>query len=83
MYVLIFFFMAIRGARLSLKSYRLNRSSSDKGLNIGIFIAILVFILETGHSGYTFDYPNYQMFGFLIASSLVIYRKNVNNLENI
>ena len=37
-YVSIFFFIAIRAIRLSLKSYRLTRSSSDKGLNIGILL---------------------------------------------
>jgi len=80
-YITIFLIMAIRAIRLSLKSYKLTHSPRDKGLYVGIFLAVLVLLLETGHSGYTFDYPNVQIFVFLIAASFVLFREVINNRD--
>lgn len=74
-YMVLFSLMAFRAIKISFLSSRYNASDSDRGLQFGIGLAIIVLFLETGHSGYTFQYPNFQVFVFLIASSMALRRK--------
>lgn len=75
-FVVVFLVMSSRAILNSFKSMQMANSKLDKGIYCGLLLAILVLLLEVGHFGSTFYYPNFQIFGFLVASS-VVFRKRL------
>ena len=73
-FVAIFLIMALRALSLQLSNIRFSKSDRERGLHVGVLLAILTLVLEVGHFGATFYYPNYQVMGFLIAVSIVAHR---------
>ena len=82
-YMGLFSLLALRAIKISFLSSRSDGSGSDSGLQFGTALAIIVLFLETGHSGYTFQYPNFQVFVFLIALSMTFRSKPITFLNPV
>jgi len=79
----LFFLLVFRAIKSLFLRSRFLASDSDRGLQFGTSLAIIVLFLETGHSGYTFQYPNFQVFVFLVALSMVFRHKPNTALNRV
>jgi hypothetical protein len=82
-YMGLFSLLVFRAIKNLFPRSRFLASDSDRGLQFGISLAIIVLFLETGHSGYTFQYPNFQVFVFLVALSMVFRHKPNTALNRV
>lgn len=79
-FVVVFLVMSSRAILNSFKSMKMADSKLDKGFYCGLLLAVLVLLLEVGHFGSTFYYPNFQVLCYLIAVSVVCL-KNIGKLS--
>jgi len=79
-YIVIFVVMTYRAILNSFRSMKKANSKSDKGIYCGLSLAVFVLLMEVGHFGATFYYPNFQVLVYLIAVSVVC-QNNIGKLK--
>ena len=75
-YVLIILGLIIMGISDCIRIYIKSNDLEIKSFSVALGSAVLILLLEMGHFGFTFNYPNFQILFLLLAVISIIRVKN-------
>jgi hypothetical protein len=78
-YTILIIILSFTTIRRLFVCFKVIPSARDSGLCFGLMLAMIVFFLDLGHSGYTVNYPNYQVFVLIISLSMIFRLRTPDN----